>query len=294
MSVNRYEVTLNGVSMASLHPSIVITDVQYEPASYGLETYTIAKRQGARISRKHKDRAAVSISFMVRAYNTAERQSIVQDIISWARNGGDLRINDRPGQFLQCICEQLPGVDTVRGWTSEMSITFAAYAIPYWQSVNYTTLTISTTETSYIGETGTIYVPGNAPLAFVEVDVAVDNESALSGFWIEFPDVDPTGLNFQDPTMFKVRTDGRTGENAHFIVSYDENGILSVVKEYDSGGEHRSSSYLSGLEGCDEIVVPCGETSTFRCVGIKTWGEGGSIHEWAKCDFTLKVRGLWE
>lgn len=304
----RYEVTLNGVSLASLDPSILITNVQYEPPNYAPTTTTIANRHGARVLKRQKGRAAVTVRFMVRAYGIADRQSVLQDIISWARDGGDLRINDRPGQFLQCICDQLPAVDSVRDWTAEMSITFAAYAIPYWQEVEYTTVTIPVAGTSTLGAFGEMYVPGNAPKALVELDVYVDDDSHLQELWIETgDDIDQQNLNYQDSSMFKVRLGGRHGENTHCAVSFDENGIMAITLEYDITEEdtsgvvplhpgHYSSSYLSGLIGIDEISVPCGKTSHFRCIGftVSNPSPGIAADYLTVCDCVLKVRGLWE
>ena len=171
--ISRYEVTLNGISLASIHPSILITDVSYSPPSYALETFASAKRQGARIRRTYKETAECSVTFAIRAYDIKERQKICQDICRWAKDGGDLRVNDREGQKLQCICGKLPAVGSVRGWTDEMTISFSAYALPYWHEVIPTTLSLTGSSGS-----GTLFVPGSAPETLVEAVITAN--AALS------------------------------------------------------------------------------------------------------------------
>ena len=122
--ISRYEVFLNGVSLSSISPEILILDIQYPPTSIRNESFSLARRQGERISRRYIASNSVSVSFEIQSYDVQVRQSILSQIVKWAKNGGVLQTNDRIGQRLRCICETFPSITSAKDRTQEMQIVF--------------------------------------------------------------------------------------------------------------------------------------------------------------------------
>ena len=141
--------------MESLDSSILIRDVSYQEPWRAYGTYKIAGRDGARIYNSYKEKATVTVSFDIREYDIEDRQTVCQTVCAWAKNGGVLKVNDRPDQQLKCICETLPSITSALRWTETLNIVFAAYALPYWQDTTETTTTLTGTSGS-----GTLSVPG--------------------------------------------------------------------------------------------------------------------------------------
>lgn len=295
---SRYTVTLNGVSMASLSPDIVITDVNYEAPQYDRETFKIAKKQGAMIVSEYKERAAVTISFMIRTYPVADRQEVCQSIIRWARDGGDLRINDREGQKLICICDQLPAIESVKGWTDELSISFAAYDIPYWQAVTPTVVTAHIPDGEEVDYSEgfteiTLTVPGSAPKAYMDMVVEHTADYIYGGHTDVVDQADPENY-------FEIHGgygDVGTRQYRSFEVNHDENGICRVFQNYEDSGTEGERDILFAVLNNDDLTVPCGKTTTlsFRY----GWTNGGADVAPTRfcqkeCDVTFTVRGLWE
>lgn len=289
--ISRYEVTLNGVSLASIHPMILITDVNYEPPAYERETYTIANRQGSRITPAHKEAARVTISFAIRSYPIEERQSVCQDVIRWARDGGDLRINDRPGQFLDCVCDQLPTVESVRNWTDNFTVVFAAYTVPYWQEVTPTVLTVHLADGAQVqDDTGytelTMTVPGNAPSVVLDAVVAPDDTTAPKQY-IEII----TGENDFVSDGYALQGDGI--ESYHF--EHDEHGYLRAFINQINGGAIVPRSQMWAVKGADDLICPCGRTVQIKVRYGQRWDTYNPA--WFQpyaCTITLTARGLWE
>lgn len=300
--ISRYDVTLNGTRMAEISNKILILDVQYEPPQYARNLFQRANRNGALVGKAYKQRAAVSIVFEIHEYDIAERQRILARIIKWAKNGGDLRINDRVNQKLICICDELPAIESVRDWTSELTITFAAYAIPYWQylGVQMETVTLASgTEADYSADEGFVsknispdftYQLSNAPYAFLDVEVAVP-EGANPGNMIEIEN------NLSPDGRFTIENGSGVISPkyiASFVIATDENGLLRAYKHiYDPD----TSSYEDDSKGMwnkgknDEIRLVSGETNTVR---IRYGQRIDNLFTPYAAQVTFKVRWLFE
>lgn len=253
--ISRYQVVLNGISLQSLSTDILITDISYPEPRIQLSTYTRAKRDGAGIHQRYKDKTVVSIRFMIRAYDIARRQQICQQVRNWAKDGGDLRINDRPGQRLVCICEYIPMLNSVRNYTEEIEIQFAAYAVPYWQELIPESISLSGSSAN-----GDFYVPGDAPETVVEAIITAnatltsislttgDTTLALSGISV------PSGSSIQ--------------------ITYDDELIQSI--------KTGNTSLLAKRTGADDLMAKCG---TINHV---------SFTADASCTVTFRARGWSE
>lgn len=252
--ISRYEVFLNGVSLSSISPEILILDIQYPPTTIRNESFSLARRQGERISRRYIASNSVSVSFEIQSYDVQVRQSILSQIVKWAKNGGVLQTNDRLGQRLRCICESFPSITSAKNRTQEMQIVFSAHSLPFWEDVNPATLTLTGANTS-----GSLYVPGNVDGAFVEVTATANGALASIQFTAGSTNLTLSGIN--------IASGGK------IIIAYNDNMIQSI--------KTGNTSLLSKRTGNDDLLVNSGETSTFGVVAN------------VACSVEYRVRGLW-
>lgn len=253
--ISRYSVSLNGISLETLHDSILILDVNYDDPGRVYENVTTAKRDGSIPVSHYKEQATVNISFEIHEYDIAKRQKICQSVIAWAKKGGILETNDREGQMLFCICETLPYISSVRNWTDELIITFTAYSIPYWQEKTPSRLTLSGTTGS-----GYLYVPGSAPKTYVEATVTAN--AALTSI----------SLTVKDTTITLSNLAVASGKSV--VISYDDKMIQSIKAD--------GVSVLGKRTGADDLIAECGVRNAV------------SFTANASCSVTFSARGLWE
>lgn len=254
--VSRYEVTLNNVSMASLSNDLLILDVHYDPPEYSYSTYQVANRQGAGIYNKKKQSAKVRVDFEIHVYAIDQRQEVLQDVIEWCKDGGVLEINDRDGQQLVCICESLPSIDSVRDWTSPISVTFAAYDVPYWQQ-----------KTADI-----LIIEGSNPSGSLDI-AGTSSEGTYVNCTI-VPTSTMTTLKVIAGGTFIELTDFST--NKSLTIGYDENNNFVIGTVDGSLLDKRTAA------SWDDLHVPCGVSCGF------------SVECDSAVQATFEVRGLWE
>lgn len=255
--ISRYEVSLNGVSMADLNENLLILDVSHDQPKFQRETVNIAGREGLVIENQYRETASVTITFELHIYGIAERQSALDSVISWAKNGGILKTNDREGQRLVCICDKFPSVNSVKRWTDSLSITFSAYGIPYWENDVPSALTLSGRNAS-----GNLEVSGNGGNALVSCEITVKAER-LTQVRVRAGDsfIELVGLGI---TANKV-----------IEINYSNNGVLSIKCGNTSLMSNRTAN------SSDDLIVPSGKTSAF------------SISANTSVLVSFSVRGCW-
>lgn len=252
--ISRYEVTLNNVPLGGISPHILITDIRYTAPAIDNETFTVAKRQGARIHRRYVGKATVSIDFAIRAYDTRERHEICNRVAQWAKNGGVLWTNDRPGQRLRCVCDVFPVITSALKWTDTLSITFTAYALPFWEEIIPAMLTFTGTSGK-----GSLYVPGNVDGAMIEATIKAN--AALSTVTLKAND---TSLTLSGLSVSSGQT---------IAIAYNDDMIQSI--------KVGSTSLLNKRTGDDDLLANCGEVNAV------------SVSANASVSVTFKARGLW-
>lgn len=253
--ISRYSVSLNGVDLASLDDNLLIMDISDSDPGYNHETFTRGNRQGARVYKNYKEKAGVEITFALRHYDIAARQEACQRVIQWARDGGVLRTNDRPGQFLRCICESLPSVASALKWTDSLRISFAAYEVPYWQSEEYTSVSM----TGKAGS-GSITIPGSAPQTMMEVSITAN--ATLNSITLQV-----------GSTTMKLTGMGISKDKV-ITISYTEDEILRIMVN--------KTSLLNKRTGSDDLIAACGKP-----VNVFFTAD-------ANCSVTFSARGRWE
>lgn len=137
----RYEAWMNGVALSSLADEIIIDDIQEQQPKTNVESYTVAIWNGTRVMHSARPSLSVTVRFMVRAYAPARRQAIVHDIVTWAKGGKQLEVSSRAGLFLDCVVSAVPYVKSAQKWTEQLTVTFTAYSVPFWQEKEPVTAT---------------------------------------------------------------------------------------------------------------------------------------------------------
>lgn len=254
--INRFNAWLNGIALTSLCDELKILDIQYNAPRLQNNAVRMAKGDGARIIGQYTGNTTVVILFELRLYNTRQRQEVCQEIAAWAKNGGLLQISDRPSQRLNCICEIPPVITSALNWTETLSITFSAYALPFWEECYPVSITLNGPNS-----TGSLFVPGNAGNAHVFATVTA--KSLLTDVVMIVDDTEFQLLNFSLPAGEKIE------------VYYDDNMLLHIEASNQSIRDKRTSV------SSDKLLAKSGKINTFVFRSNNA----------ATCEY--RVRGVW-
>ena len=255
--ISRYEVTLGSAKMSAIDQNLLILDVQYSGIDIQRQEYTVANLDGYDIARTYHGKQTVTVSFALRIYDIAKRNEACQKVNEWANSSTVLKVNDRKDQFLTVHCEQYATVSSVRDWTEPLTVVFATDYVPFWQSVEYKTLTLSGTNPK-----GTLKLDGNVGSALVNVDITAD-VAIKKAATIE---VGSTRIELDDIP---------TGEGQKIVISYTKNRYIKITVV--------GSSALRKVKGTssDLLLAKCGASTNV------------SITTGSKVTAVIKARGLW-
>ena len=138
----RISVALNGIELHSLDGAIVLQGVDEGAPSWNITTGNRASREGQYINGIEKRYRDVVVSFAIaETRDLIRRADILQRVCAWAAAGGDLTVSYRDRQRLRVVCAALPAVKTLTKWAEAYSITFRAYTVPYWESMDAESVT---------------------------------------------------------------------------------------------------------------------------------------------------------
>ena len=169
-------VALNGTYLDSLDNRIVTGAVDSGDGKESISATDTAGGFGQRITGQHRGTVDLVVRFRIleRGRSTSgmqNRAEVLEKINNWARPGGVLTVNYKPGRRLNVVLAQAPGEGSLWDFTKEFAITFRAYAIPYWEDATESSDEIGTSSVS----TGdTLTVGGSAE---TQADVEVENTS---------------------------------------------------------------------------------------------------------------------
>lgn len=252
---SRYEVTLNGIALSSLSADILILDVNYPEPSFNDNSYRVAKRHGATTDDRVFNPKSVAVSFEIHAYDIRQRTAVRDAVCAWAKNGGKLEINDREGQFLQCVCSKFPSVESVRNWTDPLTIQFTANEIPFWQEIMPSSISL----TAGTSGSGTLYVPGSVNGALIEANIHTNASITSVALTVNSRTLTLSGLSV---------TSGKD-----ITITYNDKAIQSIMVG--------TTSLLDKRTGVTDLLANCGENNSV------------SFTSSASVTVTFSVRGCW-
>lgn len=170
--MDRFDATLNNVSLSQLDPAVVLIDIDERAATLERETARRSIHPGTRISALVRRSLSVTLRFAVRAYDIDYRAHVLDMIAQWAGRGGWLRINSRPGQRLRVTVDEMPSVGSSLRWTDELTMTLTAYERPYWEQ-EYPVRALIT-------DSGSLRPRGTYPTAYVECEITNAGNGVLT------------------------------------------------------------------------------------------------------------------
>ena len=252
---NRIDAILDGISLASLHPSIFVQDIDCRPAERSVSTTTLAGRPGERIAAEQWKPAKVKIVLRILERDMLIRRSVMDQVTAWAQ-GEMLQISGRPGERLRVHCTSNPAITSVVEWVQEISLELTAYNPPFWMSQTAARLAMTGSSGS-----GNLYVPGNAGDAPAEVTVTP--KSTLDTITITVAGTQMT-LSGIGATTAQPLT-----------ISYDEEMRLRIRRGNVSVLDKRSAA------SDDDLLAVCGKYNEVR------YNASGNV------DISIAVRGRW-
>lgn len=253
MTNTEYEVWMNDIPLSSLSGLIYISSIICKPAEMRMNTARTAGRDGERLESAYRNGATVQVAFYLKKTDNAQRQEVISAVKGWAREGV-LQVSDMPFKRLHVRCIEFPFVPDTCDWATEISMKWQTCEKPFWEECQESAVTMTGARGS-----GTLYVPGNAGKAMVEV-------SAI-----------PIGS--MDSIIFaagdtSITLTGIAATNAAPVsIFYDENGIQRIQRGNDS--------ILSKRTGSDDLTAECGERTAV------------SFSASGAAEVTFRARGLW-
>ncbi len=273
MAMLLYDVLLGGKSIHDLADEIIVTDIVEKPADMDIQTADRAMHPGTRETSRRRKKLEVEIDFVIYTQDSTRRAEIASLVAAWANDGGWLTINTRPGKRLYVRPTALPAQGSALRWQEEISITFTAFAQPYWESTDYVSVILQTTwsnnqqmyyDANVINPTGNV---SSIPVTLIGWNTSEDTvmthlKVMVGETFFEFTNlaVEPGGLIF-----------------GLIIADYDENDILSIRD--DMAGVSLMANRTA--ESSDDLLaVP---------------GKNNQIHVYSDtpCQMQLDTRGRW-
>ena len=153
----------------------------------------------------------VTVTFMIKERDRAERMALIQKINGWATKGY-FTSNTHSNQRLYVICTQLPAVKTFL-WNEEMKIVFTAYGEACWEDLAPVSYMVASSKTA----ASSTFTPGGTRVCFLEAEITNVASSALTTVTLTAngESISLTGLS--------------VAKNQKVELFYDENHYLHIT-----------------------------------------------------------------
>jgi len=280
--MNRYQVSIGGKWLHTYLNSdkrfkgrVWVEDIQYAEPSIKRTIETAGDADGGIITRTYREKASVTILFNVLTWDPTARYDAIESIRTLAASGGTILTSNRPNRALfNAVCETYPEITSSKARTDALTMTFSAYAFPYWQDkAEPTPKALTGTNTSM-----NVTVPGNAPRAKCKVEIIANEKFATSGNNIAGSTVDVT---VGSTTLYIVYP---FEKNNYCLIDTDANDNLRVrIYNNNTSSKKLLASGISLVlpKSSDKLVAVPGKSNTFKIRANK------------KVTAKLYARGAW-
>lgn len=239
---SRYEVWVNDAALSDIDPRIYVADIGYQPASVTRSSGRLAGGQGELASGwDYYGTSKTTVSCVIRAYSTAERQRVIQSIVRWAQAGGWLKTSDRPDQRIWVKPTRLPAAGSVMRWLDAVTVEFTAYEWPFWTDIAAQTVTVSS---------GSVLRFNSALPGFAEFDITLGGGDAR---------VKTMAVTVGDRT---ITLDNVNVKGGHIILTYtEEHHILRIY--HQPAGQTTQNSILQRrtADSADDLILKPGSNA---------------------------------
>ena len=244
-------VALGGTQLDSLDNSIVIRSVN---TGVPLETVNTVSRMGGfgqRMTRHHWETLEVSVTFAIdlpKSQMTA-RRAVFDKVIKWAIGGGWLTTNQMNGKRMYAEKAVFPSGGDMRKWTSDYTITFRTYGVPFWQDA-----------TATADVSGVLSVPGILRTV-CDAEIANGGSSTIDSLTVTAGNstMEFSSLGLEAGETLKI---GHGNDGVLWLRIYSNNTYRSVLDKRTGG----SADDLYVDPGTRTVSATSG-TATFTCYG---------------------------
>ncbi len=138
-----HRVALNGVQLDSIDSRILVQGIEEQAGKDQISAVGVFGGVGQRVTNEHRDFLDMIVRFSIhqKKSDMQARSDVFEKVNAWAAVGGWLTVNYKSNRRLWVRCAQCPAAGDQWNWTGVYSITFRAYAVPYWQQATATTAT---------------------------------------------------------------------------------------------------------------------------------------------------------
>lgn len=227
--MHRFDAALNGVSLSSLDPHIMLVDIDETPAEYTQERANRGTHPGQRYSAHVRRSLTVRLKIHITTAHIMVRSHVMERLAEWVGNGGWLTVLTRPNQRLYVYPETVPALGSSLDWTGEIEVVLTAYERPYWEQAHPTVAVIT--------DSGTIIPTGTLPEAYVEVDAKNIGEGELTEITLACADT-------------SIRLEGlAVPAGGHVIIRYTDKDVMTITADGKSALANRTA------ESHDDLIA---------------------------------------
>lgn len=252
--MNRYDVWLDGINIRDCDPRIIVGEITEAAPKEKVYVTVMGYTHGSRLSRTTRQSLSVSVDIGIKETDMRERDAVYQSIRKWGRGSAYLTTSAREAQRL--YVEEM-GIKT-RGekWTETITLTFTAYAKPFWENVGARSASVSAATS---GST-TLSALGNADECTVDAEITAVG-GTLNTLTVAVGDTEMafTGLGI--------------AEGEKLTIAHTEAGFLTI--------KNGSTSLMDKRTGDDDLIAEPGSGNTVSFIADVT------------CTAKFSARGRW-
>lgn len=221
--------SINGTLLTEIDDRIIVTDIRENQPETRTTTLQRPVNAGSFFVRNSLHALDVSVYFVIWEQSVEERMRILNQI-GYLISDDILKLStsQRPDQMLMVRVTGKPVIRSALHWQDEITITFTAFEMPYWQDEEFS-----------VSQGDTLFVPGYGT---ANVWAEIKNTGSTSASYVSLA-VGETILRFDSITLSPGQT---------LLVGYDERGLMTASVAGVSVLDRRAES------SDDDLIAQCG------------------------------------
>lgn len=160
------DIMLNGISIRDSDPRIIVSGLLVSQPKEKTDVTYMGYTHGGRLNKTTRQELSAAFVIGINESDAQERNAIYQTIKKWGRYPGYITTGARENQRL--YVETMEVKASGKRQAETITITFTAYAKPFWENIGIQSASIATETTD--GE-ATISAPGNADECAVDAEI---------------------------------------------------------------------------------------------------------------------------
>lgn len=229
---DRLYCALNGTTLRDLDERIHLLDV--EELAPDVRTVTANRiGDGLHLLRRQRERLSVRVRFLIEEYDIAARHQLLHLVSAWAEAGGALTLDEDGKRVLRVVCTLLPTMSSLN-WLETLSVTFTAFACPYWEDTAEKGFLMPNTAEDSIA---IFDVPGDAPETPLNLLIRNIGDAAITTLTVSAAGkISFTGLTIAPGAAVRIHHDAGVFA-AEAVVEGEENVSLLPYRTPESADD---------------------------------------------------------